>query len=239
MNIIILLLVTIFSYLSFLYGRSRIRKITSTQSIKINALPNYYGYYLALWCAIPALIILLLWSIFEPAIIKFLISQTLIQNELNYSSDQLNLIYQKIRSLYEGNFSGTLTDEILLGVKNYESFYAIAQSSKIVLLLSTFIATISYGIIRISKNNKARHDVEKILTGLLFACSLVAILTTMGIIFSLLFESIKFFSAINIFDFLFGLSWSPQRAFVSDASAITALEYENLKGAFGSVPVFA
>ena len=239
MNTIILLLVTIFSYLSFLYGRSRIRKITSTQSIKINALPNYYGYYLALWCALPALIILLFWSIFEPAIIKYLISQTLIQNDLNYSSDQLNLLYQKIRSLYEGNFSGTLTEEIKIGVKNYENLQTIAQNSKIVLLLSTFIAAISYGIFRISKNNKARHDVEKILTGLLFVCSLVAILTTMGIIFSLLFESLKFFSAINIFDFLFGMNWSPQRAFVSDASAITALEYENLKGAFGSVPLFA
>ena len=239
MNIIILLLVTIFSYLSFLYGRSRIRKITSTQSIKINALPNYYGYYLALWCALPALIILLFWSIFEPAIIKYLISQTLIQNDLNYSSDQLNLLYQKIRSLYEGNFSGTLTEEIKIGVKNYENLQTIAQNSKIVLLLLTFIAAISYGIFRISKNNKARHDVEKILTGLLFVCSLVAILTTMGIIFSLLFESLKFFSAINIFDFLFGMNWSPQRAFVSDASAITALEYENLKGAFGSVPLFA
>jgi phosphate transport system permease protein len=239
MNIIILLLVTIFSYLSFLYGRSRIRKITSTQSIKINALPNYYGYYLALWCALPALIILLFWSIFEPAIIKYLISQTLIQNDLNYSSDQINLLYQKIRSLYEGNFSGTLTEEIKIGVKNYENLQTIAQNSKIVLLLSTFIAAISYGIFRISKNNKARHDVEKILTGLLFVCSLVAILTTMGIIFSLLFESLKFFSAINIFDFLFGMNWSPQRAFVSDASAITALEYENLKGAFGSVPLFA
>ena len=239
MNIIILLLVTIFSYLSFLYGRSRIRKITSTQSIKINALPNYYGYYLALRCALPALIILLFWSIFEPAIIKYLISQTLIQNDLNYSGDQLNLLYQKIRSLYEGNFSGTLTEEIKIGVKNYENLQTIAQNSKIVLLLSTFIAAISYGIFRISKNNKARHDVEKILTGLLFVCSLVAILTTMGIIFSLLFESLKFFSAINIFDFLFGMNWSPQRAFVSDASAITALEYENLKGAFGSVPLFA
>ena len=239
MNIIILLLVTIFSYLSFLYGRSRIRKITSTQSIKINALPNYYGYYLALWCALPALIILLFWSIFEPAIIKYLISQTLIQNDLNYSGDQLNLLYQKIRSLYEGNFSGTLTEEIKIGVKNYENLQTIAQNSKIVLLLSTFIAAISYGIFRISKNNKARHDVEKILTGLLFVCSLVAILTTMGIIFSLLFESLKFFSALNIFDFLFGMNWSPQRAFVSDASAITALEYENLKGAFGSVPLFA
>ena len=168
-----------------------------------------------------------------------MISQTLIQNDLNYSGDQLNLLYQKIRSLYEGNFSGTLTEEIKIGVKNYENLQTIAQNSKIVLLLSTFIAAISYGIFRISKNNKARHDVEKILTGLLFVCSLVAILTTMGIIFSLLFESLKFFSAINIFDFLFGMNWSPQRAFVSDASAITALEYENLKGAFGSVPLFA
>ncbi len=97
MNIIILLLVTIFSYVSFLYGRSRIKEITSTQSIKINALPNYYGYYLALWCGIPALVILLLWSIFEPTIIKFLISQTLIQNNLvNYSADEVNLIYQKL-----------------------------------------------------------------------------------------------------------------------------------------------
>ena len=76
--------------------------------------------------------------------------------------------------------------KLKLGVEQYKSLLSIAQSSKIVLLLSTLILTISYGIVRISKNNKARHDVEKILTGLLFACSLVAIFTTIGIIFSLL-----------------------------------------------------
>ena len=65
------------------------------------------------------------------------------------------------------------------------------------------------------------------------------ILTTIGIIFSLLFESIKFFTTINIFDFLFGTSWSPQRAFVRDASTITPEEYNELKDAFGSVPLFA
>ena len=240
MNLVILILIGIFSYTSFIYGRSRIKKITTSQSTKINALPNYYGYYLALWCALPSLIILLVWSIFEASIIKGLISQTLSQNELNvYTSDQINLIYQKIVSLYNGNFSGKITNEIKQGAEDYKSFLSIAQSSKVVLLLSTAVLTITYGIKRISKNNKARHDVEKILTGLLFACSLVAILTTLGIIFSLLFESIKFFSAINIFDFLFGTSWSPQRAFVRDASAITAEEYADLKNAFGSVPLFA
>ena len=77
MNLVILILIGIFSYTSFIYGRSRIKKITTSQSIKINALPNYYGYYLALWCALPSLIILLVWSIFEASIIKGLISQTL------------------------------------------------------------------------------------------------------------------------------------------------------------------
>ena len=79
---------------------------------------------------------------------------------------------------------------------------------------------------KINKNNKARDDVEIILKGLLFVSSLIAILTTLGIIFSLLFESIKFFSVINIFDYLFGTNWSPQRAFVRDASSITAAEFE-------------
>ena len=65
---------------------------------------------------------------------------------------------------------------------------------------------------KIKSNNKARDDVEVILKVLLFVSSLVAILTTLGIIISLLFESIKFFSTINIFDFLFGTSWSPQRS---------------------------
>ena len=61
----------------------------------------------------------------------------------------------------------------------------------------------------------------------------------MVILFSLLFESIKFFSVINIFDYLFGTNWSPQRAFVSYASAITTAEYEELKDAFGFVPLIA
>ena len=75
--------------------------------------------------------------------------------------------------------------------------------------------------------------------GLLFVSSLIAILTTLGIIFSLLFESIKFFSVINIFDYLFGTNWSPQRAFVRDASSITAAEFEELKDAFGFIPLIA
>ena len=121
----------------------------------------------------------------------------------------------------------------------YAKFINLFTNSKVVLIFGIIIASVIYSLKKIKNNNKARDDVEVILKGLLFISSLIAILTTLGIIFSLLFESIKFFSVINVFDYLFGTNWSPQRAFVRDASSITAAEFEELKDAFGFIPLIA
>ncbi len=137
------------------------------------------------------------------------------------------------------NFSGEITNEIKAASIKYSSINIIAQNSKIVIIAAALIGSLTFAYRKIQKNNKARDDVEIILKVLLFTSSLVAILTTVGIIVSLLFESLKFFSTINIFEFIFGTSWSPQRAFVRDASAITPEELLELQDAFGSVPLFA
>jgi len=73
--------------------------------------------------------------------------------------------------------------------------------------------------------------VETIILGVLIACSSIAILTTVGIVLSVLFESIRFFRAVPVTDFLFGLSWSPQTAIRADQVGSS--------GAFGAVPLFA
>jgi len=72
---------------------------------------------------------------------------------------------------------------------------------------------------------------EKAITFMLVASSVIAILVTAGIIFSLVFESLRFFSTVNVFDFLFGLNWNPQIAMRADQVASV--------GAFGAVPLFA
>ncbi len=72
---------------------------------------------------------------------------------------------------------------------------------------------------------------ERSVLALLIASSLVAILTTVGIVLSLLFESIRFFEAVPITEFLFGLEWSPQTAMRSDQVGSS--------GAFGAIPLFA
>jgi phosphate transport system permease protein len=61
-------------------------------------------------------------------------------------------------------------------------------------------------------------------------CSLVAILTTLGIVVSLVFEAWRFFEMVPISEFLFGLRWEPQIALRPDQIAGA--------GAFGAVPIF-
>ena len=232
MNLLLLTIILVFSLSSYFFGRSEARKLV-TGNIKLNALPAYYGYFLALWCGLPALIIFGGWSLFESTIIK-----TLILSDFSNIQSR-DLFYERTLSFFNGNFSGEITNEIKVASERYAYLNNLAHNSKIALVASAIIASVVFAYKKIKNNNKARDDVEKILKVLLFTSSLVAILTTLGIIASLLFESIKFFSTINVFDFLFGTSWSPQRAFVRDASTITPEEYLELKDAFGSVPLFA
>ncbi len=72
---------------------------------------------------------------------------------------------------------------------------------------------------------------EKAVMFLLIAGSTVAVLTTAGIVFSLLFESVQFFKAVPFWDFIFGLQWSPQTALRPDQAGSS--------GAFGAVPLLA
>ena len=232
MNSLIAGVILILCLSSYFFGRSEARKLV-TQNIKLKARPAYYGYYLSLWCGLPALIIFGCWSLFEPTIIKVLILNNFPQIE---SKD---LFYEQTLSFFNGNFSGEITNEIKAASIKYSSINIIAQNSKIVIIAAALIGSLTFAYRKIQNNNKARDDVEIILKVLLFTSSLVAILTTVGIIVSLLFESLKFFSTINIFEFIFGTSWSPQRAFVRDASAITPEELLELQDAFGSVPLFA
>ena len=240
MNFVLIFLIVIFSSSLFFYGKSKTKSISIERNIKLNALPKFYGYYLVLWSSIPALVFLLVWSLFEPVIIKSIIIETAAnQGAIFNDKNEANLIYEKIKAIYAGTYFGDIDTILKESALSYAKFINLFTNSKIVLIFGIVIASVIYSLKKIKNNNKARDDVEVILKGLLFASSLIAILTTLGIIFSLLFESIKFFSVINIFDYLFGTNWSPQRAFVRDASAITAEEYEELKDAFGFIPLIA
>ena len=96
-----------------------------------------------------------------------------------------------------------------------------AAAVLVVALLS--ILSGSYGYRRLRPDFRARNHVERFARlGLLFA-SLIAIVTTIGIVASLLLESILFFSLVAPFDFLLGTRWSPQAATNGDMAALGAV----------------
>ncbi len=78
---------------------------------------------------------------------------------------------------------------------------------------------------------RRQKALEMLIKIVLFASSTVAILTTLGIVVSLVFEAQRFFAAVPFTDFLFGLTWSPQTAIRPDQIGSS--------GAFGAVPLFA
>jgi len=83
---------------------------------------------------------------------------------------------------------------------------------------------------------RARNIVEAAVRWLLLAASLVSILTTLGIVLSILFEAVRFFHIVSLWQFLTGTTWSPDTAFLGGAGRTG----ENIAHPeFGSVPLFA
>ena len=85
--------------------------------------------------------------------------------------------------------------------------------------------------IDITGKSSQRKLQESLVTGVMFLCSSIAVLITVGIVASLAFETFAFFQKVSFFDFLFGLDWSPQTALRSDQVGSS--------GSFGAVPLIS
>jgi len=72
LNLVIFTFIVLLGFTSYYFGRKKAYSIQATNT-RLTALPKFYGYYLAIWCAIPAFIIYSLWAIFEPSIVKLII----------------------------------------------------------------------------------------------------------------------------------------------------------------------
>ncbi|MEY4984784.1 MAG: phosphate transporter permease subunit PstC [Pseudomonadota bacterium] len=79
-----------------------------------------------------------------------------------------------------------------------------------VAVLAVAVAGLLIALRRVGPDLRARNLVERAVLVLLVAASLVAILTTGGIIFSLVFESVHFFQLYPAAEFFASLTWSPK-----------------------------
>ena len=196
----------------------------------LHSRPTYYGILTALWCGIPALIIVGLWLAFEQSIIVNYVVAELPENIQNLPPDRLNLVINDVKNLVKGNIiSGEISTNMIAAAERFRSMWAISHGALTVVALALAIVTIIVVRALIKPSLRARNQVETLIRFLLIACSTIAIFTTIGIVLSVLYESIRFFQIVPLTDFLFGLQWSPQIAIRADQAGSS--------GAFGAVPV--
>ncbi len=197
----------------------------------LNSLPSYHGILAALWCGIPSLMLLLGWKLFENNIIQSMVVSGFPEDVKSLPASELGLMMNTVRNIAEGATVGLQPAQYLIDAAT--RLQEIQSSSQIALTSIAISLGLAFGlsaIWHIYPEKKARNQVEATFKNLLLISASLAIFTTVAIVFSVLFESLRFFEKVPFLDFVFGLDWSPQMALREDQVGGS--------GAFGAVPLF-
>tara|TARA_B100001142_G_scaffold94972_1_gene96782 strand:+ start:658 stop:2046 length:1389 start_codon:yes stop_codon:yes gene_type:complete len=198
---------------------------------QLHSLPSYYGMHAALWCALPPLLILGFWLMFDEPVINSIVMNSLPSDLAPTNTSSYNLLLNRVANIANGILPREgQTIGLINAADNMAALKVTSRWSMTLLLLTLAMAGLTWSWYRISADFRARPAVEKVMQNLLLACACLAIFTTIGIVFSVLFESVQFFRSVPIYDFVFGLEWSPQTAIREDQVGSS--------GSFGAIPLF-
>jgi phosphate transport system permease protein len=214
-NLQVIIVAIIVAGIFYFFTQKKAKALAKTADL--HSLPSYYGYLSLTFSLLSFFTIFIAWSIVESGIIQNLIIAQ----------------YSELQTLSTTEL-GLRFSAIILGETPQSAMYFdYTHTSQLLKIITSFaVSFISFAIIyyKVTPQLRARNQFEKIVLYLLVVSAAIAILTTMGIIASVLIESIEFFKQISIFEFLFGTHWSPQIAIREDQVGGS--------GAFGALPLF-
>jgi phosphate transport system permease protein len=240
---VIVLIVLGLAVFGYYLGRQRALAASERDGVKLHSLPVYYGQSVALFVAVPALLLLAAWLFLQPVLIEGSVSgkipdsavpeggaKSLVMFDVRRIADGLNLIIGqdgvsedaldsmradvtdvRARLAEVGVALGSDVSPVVFeAAKEYRNKGLAASLIRNIAVLGVALAFGYWAWARIQPALRARNISETFVTALLMGSSLVAILTTVGIVGSLLFESISFFKLYPAKDFFLSATWNPQ-----------------------------
>ncbi|UVC16833.1 phosphate ABC transporter permease subunit PstC [Mesorhizobium onobrychidis] len=231
----LVVLLLVLAAAAYWIGRTRAIASVNGDVARLHSLPGQHGMFLTLFAAGPALLAIVLWSLVTPGIESSIIADRFASELSGMGVPQVEAFIRDARAMAFGGLVGFADPTKEAAAAVYKSIHTtstwIIWAVALVLSASGFYWAYS----RIARAYRARHVVERVLRAFLIACSVVAILTTIGIVLSLIFESLRFFQQVPFYKFLFGTHWSPQSAFTGAGTEAGAVNQD----IFGAVPLFA
>ena len=234
----ILLALAFLGTIGFVLGRQRAIASADGDARLLHSLPVYYGTNVTLLTLIPALLVLGVWLIVQPIFIDNAVLQTL-PPEMVAEGGNIDLAMTEVRRLAEGldlavaqgvsadgdavnpadlraqladigyPLTSDVTEDTLAAAETFRAMSAAGRTAMIAVVFVLALAGLAYAYARTHRDMRARNWVEYVILGVLIVASTLAILTTLGIVLSMLWDTRNFFQLYPWRDFFFGLEWRP------------------------------
>lgn len=234
LNLILLLILLAGSFLFFSTGY-RWARTAKNKGEPVHSLPSYYGWSTAIWSLGPAIALFIIYNVTRKTLL-FALTNGLMPDRAHEldAKAQLNFANSAYTAFEKGITQLPKTDPLFAAHIEYASTLANTDSvigiTVLILMLVTIAISFFFARRKLRPEVRARNNVEGIAGIGLLMCSVLAIATTIGIVLSLLGQTLLFFEEVSPFEFLFGTQWSAQTKIRPDQVGQT--------GAFGAVPLF-
>lgn len=224
-SLLIAALVLILMAVAYRQGVARSRVLAGTA--RLHSRPQYHGTLLVLWTVLPLLFLLLVWMLVSGSVQGWYLG-TLLPPDIAPGSPEFTAAATRLRNIASGyGVAGQMADwEAAAGA-------ALARFDRLLLLATVALGAL-LGVLgllvmrrRLTARFRARNQVEAAIKALLIFCSVVAVLTTLGIVLSLVTETLRFFTFVSPVDFFFGTVWNPGYSTTSNAAV----------GSYGMLPL--
>jgi phosphate transport system permease protein len=216
--------------IGWLAGRAKAWSFQSTDpALRPASRPIYHAWYVALSVVLPVLLFVIAWSIIAPQLVLQSVLASPAAESLPGMGFERDAFIGEARAVALGQAPGVFNDEAEPLIAPFRDAYAHYNSIGLIVTLLIGLAGGALAFLRLKPQFGARTRVERTVMLILLLASLVAILTTMGIFASLVFETMRFFTMVSPVDFLFGTKWGPDT--MASPDAVDATRY-------GAVPLF-
>lgn len=194
----------------FSIGRIRAERFAMPGGERFHSRANYHGYYVALWSLLPALAVAAGYVLSAGPLVRGWLVSELPAAFLRMPDAELAAYLDAVGAAAgQGGYTGP--DRIFAVVtRRYLELSGTLKATALLLAVGSAAAGMLIARRHVSPAFRARQKVEAGISGFLFLCAAIAIATTVGIVLSLIFESLRFFSVVPIWDFLFGTRWNAQ-----------------------------
>ncbi|MFD2057641.1 phosphate ABC transporter permease subunit PstC [Mesorhizobium calcicola] len=256
-SILVLAIVVAIGLVAFFIGRQR-AAAQDNGTVKPHSRAHYHGWWAFLLAVLPAVLLIAAWNIGSSIYLDRHVHAALPERTADSAVASEALDVSLVKSLAKGLRqldAGTLAalpatfaelqpllaaKGVALATDTQDYMIPIAvEANKVqdrlglfgaVIALALSIAGAFYALRQIAPRARARNNVERLMLWGLIAASTIAILTTVGIVLSMLFQTIQFFESVSPMSFFFGTVWDPRFAAAGSGGS---------QGQFGLIPLLA